>query len=160
MAIYMKIPGVKGGVNVAGYKDSVELLDAEFGGIENPTHMQVGKSRDRFSGVPMFSEVAILKHSDVSTTPLCSAAHNGQVFPTIEIHHVKIGKQPVAELKMVLTNAVVTHYSNRSQQGGKVLESIRLSYSKIEHTFVPRDSSGKIGVASTVGYDLEAAQQL
>jgi len=161
MSIYMQIPGVQGNVQAEGYQGWIELNDVDFSGVSNPIRMDVGKAVDRNAGRPSFGQVSLLKTQDGSSIKLYEAAHSNKVFPQAEIHYVTTGSQLFAFAKMKLSNVAVSHYSEKfDSDKSRPDEVVRLTYTQMERTTIPRDSQNQAGSPMISGFDLEQAKQL
>ena len=161
MAIYMKISGVTGSVTTKGYEGAIEVSELDFAGVKVPMQMMVGKAVNRALSEPHFGQVSIIKNLDKSSNAFFEAAHNGQAFASLEFDYVSTGATPVQYSKIMLTNAMVSHYSEQNVGSATEMpkEVIRFCYTKISRTFVPRDSTGQAGSPLTTGYDIEQATQ-
>lgn len=158
MAIYLKADDIKGSVSTNGYKNWIHINELEFAGIANPTRIKVGQAMDRNLSQPNFGQVIFMKPMDSSTVAFFEAAHSGKVFKQMEFDYVSAGDQPKVYGKVVLSNAVVTHYSDKhSDSLQRPMELIRVSYSKIEKTVIAQDVNNKPMSPMTTGYDLEQA---
>lgn len=132
----------------------------EFSGVATPSKMIVGKVMDRSCQAPRFGQVSIIKSMDNSSIALFEAACGGTVFPSIELHYVSTGDNGKQLAKTVLSDAMVTHDSERHQGEGAPTEVIRLSYSAIERSYTPRDSKNNLGSPVSSGFNLETASAL
>jgi type VI secretion system secreted protein Hcp len=162
MAIYLKIPSTSGNVTTEGFKNWIEVSDIEFSGVSAPVNMQIGNSINRNSSRPKFGEVTIIKNQDQSSNVLFDAVHSGQSFDQVEFNYTSTGSQSVVYGKLILTNAMVTHYSD-SHHGdaqGTPQEIVRFAYTKMQRTVVPRDATNKPGSPNSAGYDLEKATKI
>ena len=76
-----------------------------------------------------------------------------QVFNEVKIHECR-GKNDIApHIEYTLSHVILSHYFSCGQRGDQTLETMRLSFTKIE-----MKSQGKKPIAT--GYDLEKAQTL
>ncbi len=78
----------------------------------------------------------------------------------MDISYVMTGSPNFMFAKLTLKNVVVTHYSDMNSGTGKPEELIRLAYTQMQRTFVPRDSTGAAGSQSVSGFDVETATKL
>lgn len=63
-------------------------------------------------------------------------------------------------VKYLLENVIVSSHYNYMSSGAVPLESLTLNYTKIQKTYIGRDSSNKPLSPNTTGYDLEKAGQV
>ncbi len=161
MSIYLHIPAIKGSVHNKGYEGWIALQDVEFNGLHNPIDMTVGSAIKRFSTRPSFGQLALIKALDDSSIHLFQAVHSAQVYPTLDIHYVTSGDEPVTYAKTTLTNAALTHYAERfSPTFDEPQEIIHMAYTQIQRAFIPRDSNNRTGSPMITGYDLETASAM
>ena len=162
MAIYLNIPSTSGNVTTDGFKNWIEVSDIEFSGVSAPVKMHIGNSIDRNSSRPTFGEVTIIKNHDQSSNVLFDAAHSGRSFDQIEFNYASTGSESVVYSKLILSNAMVTHYADRHnhEAQGTPQEIVRFAYTKMQRTLTPRDASNKLGSPNSTGYDLEKATKI
>jgi type VI secretion system Hcp family effector len=162
MAIYLKIPDVSGSVTTQGYTGWTEVDDLEFAGVDAPAKMQVGQATDRNSNRPTFGQITILKQQDKTSMALFEAVHSGENFNELEFNYVSSGSSPTTYGKLILKDAMVTHYSDRhnGEAKGMPRELVRFAYNQIQRTFTPRNSDNKLGSPLSTGYDIEKAAKL
>ncbi len=160
MAMYMNFDGAKGNATAKGYENWVELNDVEFAGVRASVGMEVGQKMDRFHSKPAFGEVVIGKGLDGASQKLFEAAHSGAVIPSLEIDYVMTGDPNFTYSKLKLTNVAVTHFGDRNSGNGKPQEVVRLAYTQMSRTYVPRNSAGSAGSQSVSGFDVENATKL
>ena len=161
MAIYLKASTLTGNVTTEGFQNWVEIYDLDGPTVSAPVQMKTGQASDRQGGTPNFEQISFLKPQDGSSTDFFNAVHSGRVFPSMEIDFVTTGTTPVIYAKLVLSKVAVTHYSQRHKgSAGKPQEIIRLAYTQVEHTVIPRDASNNLGSPETTGYDIEKASKL
>jgi type VI protein secretion system component Hcp len=159
MAIYAKVEGVKGDVTTKGFEGFIELLGVESPVVSRSVRMDVGKNMDRGLGMPQFGRIKLLKAADSSSHKFFEAVHDGSVFPTVEIHHVMVSNTPLTYAKLILKNVAVDFYGDRATQNHHLIESIRLAYSGIQRSFVPRDANNKPKTPIITGYDITKASK-
>lgn len=161
MSIYVKFAGLNGSVTMTGFQGWSEINEVETGAINVPVHNSVGKQADRLNSHISMGNVLLLKPMDNASIQLLEHAQTGQSFNTVEIDSVTTGNPPQAYHKMILTNATIAHYSRRhTGAGGKPVEYISLSYTKIQETYIPRNSNNQAGNPVSTGYDLAKAQKM
>lgn len=161
MSIFLHLDNVEGSVTAAGYENWIEVSDVTFPGVSSNLNMQVGKTIDRYASRPSFAPLVLLKPLDKSSTPLFEAAHNGNVFPTAEIHYASTGNPLFTYAKIILSNASITHYSERaSAHGSRPEEILRMAYSQIQRIYIPRGPENQQGSPLITGYDIEQAKSM
>lgn len=161
MSIYLKLDDCKGNVTDKGYEGWITVYDLNFAGINSQVIMQVGKVVERNNSQPQFGQVAIIKATDNSSNQLFSAVHSGQVFKSAEFHIVKGGNNNTVSTKLLLSDVMVTHFSddfNAESATGE--ELVRLAYTKMERTYIALNAKNKPSSPLISGYDLAKAQAL
>jgi type VI secretion system Hcp family effector len=161
MTIYAKIAGISGDVTAEGYENWIPLLAVDFPGINRPVNITIGHRMGRYAHTPKFGEIVILKNVDRTSHFLFEATHTGKVIDQVEIDYVTSGDKPLGYSKIKLSNVAVTHsYETFDSELNKPIELIRLAYTKIEKTYIPRDATNSFESPLVTGYDLETAQSL
>ena len=159
MAIYMKAKGIFGNATAQGYDKWIELDSIDLG-VQRSITTKVGRTSDRERGVPDFSEVEIIKKVDNASNDLFQSVCTGNAIPTVEIHVCSTGKEIQLYIKYLLENVIVSGHHNYMSGVVVPLESLTLNYTKIQKTYIGRDSSNKQLSPNTTGYDLEKAGQV
>lgn len=158
MAIYMKYKGVDGDATEDKHKKWITLSSCQWGvgrGISAP----VGSTVQREASQPSISEITVSKSLDASSTKLLTESLIGQ-GTDCQIDFCKTDKdQQSIYLTLTLENTMISGYS-LSSGGDKPSESVSLNFTKIEFKNFPMDSTGKVGAADPVGYDLALAKKV
>jgi len=161
MSIYMKPDGISGDVTAKGYQDWIECQQLYFGGVSKAVHTAVGDSDNRIQSRPYFSEIALVKYSDISSPAIFEYAHSNAVIPQVDIHLIATGDSLSAYEKYVLSNVYVSHASREFSAGqARPYEFVTLNYEKIETTFIPRNAKGQAGTPIRAGYNLSQAEKM
>lgn len=153
MAIYLKIPGVKGQTQVDGHKDELEVNSFQFGAgiaVTNTTTNQ-----DRTSGVPSFSEITVSRTSDSATPQLLQKLSQGEVLAGDSIiTFVREDKGVLLKLITVTMTDVVVSGVSLSSGGEPPMESISLNFAKIKVEYTKqKEEGGQEGIAP-FGWDI------
>jgi len=160
MAIYMKYKGgdVKGDVTEEGHTQWISLNSLQWGvgrGIAAP----VGNAVNREASHPSVSEIIVSKSLDAGSTSLLTEALVGE-GADCQIDFCKTEKDKlVVYLTLTLTNTMISGYSLNSG-GDKPSESLSLNFTKVEFKNFPMDSTGKVGSADPVTYDIGLAKKV
>ena len=162
MSIYLKVPNVSGNVTTKNYEGWVSLDDVEFAGIVNRIKMKTGQVTDRLGSYPCIGEVTFIKSQDKTSHAFFEAAHNGQTFPQLQIDYVTNENNPTAFSKLILKNAAVTLFADKynAHSNEQPKEIVRVIYSQMQRTHIPRDNQHKFGSPISTGYDLEKATKV
>ncbi len=159
MSIFMQIKGVKGNVTTKGYEGWIQLRSFDNGVKRNITS-QVGRVTDREGAKPSFQEIEVTKNIDLSTPALYQDACEGTSIPVVEIHVCSTGAELSPYAKYKLNNVVISRYNEVVLGEEHPFEIIGLNFTKIEKTYISRDSQNKPQSPVTFGYDLETAKKL
>jgi len=159
MALFMKINGMKGNVTSQGYEGWIQLSSLD-NGVHRKIATNVGRTADREGSTPSFQEVEITKDIDSSTPSLYQYACEGQAIPEIEIHACSTGKELSPYAKYKISNVMISGYDEAVLDEEAPFEKITLNFTKIQKTYISRDSNNKPQSPTTFGYDLEQAKKL
>jgi type VI secretion system secreted protein Hcp len=160
MAIYMNYNklAVKGDATEAGHTGWITLSSCQWGvgrGISAP----VGSTVNREASHPSISEITVSMMLSAASTKLLTEALVGEGVDC-QIDFCKTEKDKlVVYLTLTLTNTMISGYS-LSSGGDKPSESVSLNFTKIEFKNFPMDSTGKVGAADPVAYDLGLAAKV
>ena len=129
MPIYMKIEGVKGGVQTVGFEDQIELTSLQWG-VGRGISAYTGTARNPSS--PSLSEITVTKVTDASSMSLVRNATFGDPIPLIEISMTrdKGGGDQEAYLIIKIESVLISGFSI-SSGGDFPSESVSLNYLKI-----------------------------
>lgn len=161
MAIYLELDGVKGNVTAEGYENQINIFSLSFG-VSRHISMEAGAMANRESSKPSLSSIMLTKESDNSVTELFKLATVGNTGKKATISFVNTGSDKLNKfMSYELTDCMIASYSiSASGEGGKPMENIELSYSKIEVSYTDADSTGKAGGPLRAGYDLNAGKSV
>jgi len=161
MTIYMKATGLTGDVQATEYKNWIALNNFSYPGITNTLENVVGKSADRITRRPDFSEVTITKNTDSSSTYLFEYAFSGQILDLVDIHFVSTGNPPETYEMWQLQNVLISHFGlEHHTHGYTSIEHISLNYTSIQRTYKGHTGTTHFAKPIISGYDLKTAQKL
>lgn len=162
MAIYMKLDSIQGNVTTKGYEGWIECLDLAFNGISSHIHQEIGNAMDRVLNHPVFGEIDIIKSLDRSSINLFEHAHSRQAIPEVEIHSVNTSDPVFTYAKLILKNAIVSHYSefSSSLSQTKPREHITFTYTSLEKTYIPKNPDSTPDSPLTSGYNLAQGEAM
>lgn len=159
MAIYMKVQGITGDVSEKSHEKWIELDSFDLG-VKRNVSTRVGRVADRDHGVPDFSEVSIIKRLDMASNNLFQAVCSGDSIGTVEVHICSTGKEFEPYVKYLLENVIVSRHHNYVASGAVPTESLTLNYTKIQKTYIGRDSQHQMQSPHSAGYDLETTRKI
>lgn len=166
MPVYMKVPGIDGNVTAQSHEKWINLNTFKFG-IERTIHTKIGAMFERQSGIPNFSEMLITKKIDKSSPLLFSqaCAHVAKDEVLIDVCHTHDEQRH--HTRYTLKNVLVSNYQT---DGGcimideaeetSLIETIYLSFTQIELTYIPRNAANEDESPINAGYNLEKAQRM
>lgn len=161
MAIYMKLSGINGPVEVSDFKDQFELTSFTHSAtrdIGQPTRSQQNRGRSE----PHIDYVYVQKMWDgVSSSKLFQSLVKGDMNMTATISFTNADNPPATYLQVVLSNAAIAHYSvsgaGTPPGGGTTdlpTENLTLSFTAIEWTPYTIGSDKKPKKGDVVKHDL------
>ena len=159
MAIYLKFNNGSpaGNVTAKGYEDWIAIDSFSFG-VGRAISMEAGAMANREATRPSISEVTLSKHIDAASGGLFKASVSGDEGVVAEIHIVQTGANAVEKYAVYkLEDAIISSYSISATSGGAPMESISLSFAKIEAELNHADKTNKNPKNMRVGYDLTTA---
>jgi type VI secretion system secreted protein Hcp len=157
--IYMQMKNIEGNVTTANYKGWIELENVEFG-IQRELKTRVGMASDRAAITPVFSEVSISKMIDQASNELMLKSCGDKALPEVDIHFCKSDKDSSPFMKIKLSNVMIGRYHTNAAKDTVPYETLTLSFTKIQRTYLGRDGSGSTLSPDVAGYDLEKAQRI
>lgn len=161
MSIFMCAEGVAGSATHSDYEGWIELERVYFPGVSTPASHAVGQGRNKVTELPTFGQIALVKMADASSNRWFRYATSTQFLPSVQIDFVSSGNPAELYQRYVLTDAIVTHFSEaQGHADHRAQEFITLAYNQIEKTIVPYDSEGNAGTREIVGYHLAEAKAL
>lgn len=152
MAVYVKYEGIDGEATHENHKKWLDVKRLQWGvgrAISTPS----GSTQNREASEPSVAEVTIEKLMDASSPKFFTEACTGAIGKKVEIHLVTTGSPGNTYAEYILTNALVSAYSLKTE-GDRPLEHISISFTKMEYKFIPYDDKNKAGTPTTVSYDL------
>ena len=159
MSIFIKINGIKGNVTAKGHEGSIAAHSMHHT-FEQDISMPVGRPQDRMRAKPQFSKVMITKSMDNSTNALLSKAYAGKVIPEVECNIVSTGDNLAVTAKYLFKNVLIANYETAASASGEPIETLGLHFTKMETTYLGRQSNNTPSSSQVTGYDLEKADLL
>ncbi len=160
MACFIEYEGIEGNCTAEGYEKHIQVDSLQFG-VGRGISMEPGNLANREATRPSLSEVTFTHKTDNSATALFKEAVSGSNGKTVTIKFVQTGADKLVEfMTYTLTDVLVSGYSISADGHGDPIESVSLSYSKIEVKYNDYDKSNKSASPQIVGYDLTTAKAL
>ena len=155
MATYMQIDGIPGDVTAKGHENWISISEIHFGTRRNLS-TDPGRIADREGTRPNISEITINKKVDQSSPLLFSESCVGKAKPTVKLDVCQTGSALSPYLQYTLNNAIVSGYQV-STGGEYPMESVCITFDKIEMKYTPYDEQNQPKSPIPAGYDLKTA---
>jgi len=155
----MKIDGINGDVTAKGHEKWIAINGIHFG-VRRTLSTDPGRIADRESTRPSVSEVTLTKRMDQSSPLLFGESCVGKAKPQIIIHLCQTDSSLNPYAEITLSNAIVSQYQVDSDTSGEhhyPIETVGLSFDKIEVRYTPYDNQNKPQSPIPAGYDLKQA---
>lgn len=153
---FLKIDGIPGESTNAKHKGEIDLATLKLGVLQSATSGAGGAGG---AGKAIFNPVIIYKGIDSASPLLFLRCATGQHIPQAVLTLSENGRE---YFKVRLQDVVVSSCdvnSNNVENSDLPLESISLSYSKIEITYTPF-AKGLPGTPITIGFDVKSNTSL
>jgi type VI secretion system secreted protein Hcp len=158
MAVFLQIPGIKGGATEKNHEGWVKVDSLSFG-VSRGISMPLGAARDREAGLPNVSEVHVTKSMDQSSIELFGWSVSKYDAKKVKVDIVSTGRdEPYTTY--TLDNAIVSGYQVSAAGDSMPMESVSLNFTKIEERFVPVGADMKPGSPVNKGFDLATGKQV
>lgn len=156
---FLKLDGVEGEAERAGYQKQIDLESFSFGG-HNPTNPYGGGVG---AGRVEITPFTASKRTDKASAKLFQACCAGKHFPKATITLLKAGGQsPVDFLKYDFTELFVQDIQWSGGKGGEdtPTESLSFAFATVQVTYSEQNADGSRGTAIVAGWDLRAGKPL
>jgi len=158
MAIYLKFGSIKGNVTAEGYAGQIAVQSVNFG-VSRMVSMETGNVSNREASKPSLTEITLHKTADNSVAALFKEAVTGSAGQDAVMTFVRTGGAKLEEfMTYKLTNCIVSSYSISAQGDEEPVETISLSFSKLEVSYQDFDHGNKAGTPQRVSYDITTAK--
>jgi type VI secretion system secreted protein Hcp len=134
--MFLKLDGIKGEAIDQIHEDEIEVLSLSWGiqGVTDvATRMPAGKAR--------ISELKIVKRVDASSPALMQSVHNNASIDRGVLTVRKSGELSLEYLVIEMRLVRVTSVTMQSQDA-EIVESVNLSFAKVDVTYTPQQSGG------------------
>ena len=159
ISVFLKLEGVDGESTETGHVGEIDAVSFKAG-VFDPTLTTFaggGASRAKFNPITVFKVV------DKSSPVLFLACATGKHFATATLSITRLFNEvPVTFFKIVLSDVIISSINvegNENDTGDSLMEPVTLSYSKIQWSFISKNSEGT-PVTVTGGWDLRLNRPL
>lgn len=154
MSIFMNYEGINGEVTAKGHEKWIDLISMDWG-VNRGISAATGTSKDREATSTTVNAVTITKLMDETTPLLFTEACVGK-GKQVKIDLTKTGDNLDNYMEYTLSDVMISGYS--VQTGGeRPVETITLSFTKVEMKYTPYDDNHKSTAAISAGYDITKA---
>ncbi len=150
--VFLQMEGMQGDATDATFRDAIVVQDFAFGVSTGPT--TVGA----LPGKPQFDVVTFSKRVDRSSPKLFAAAAAAQGIPTATFSTRGTGVKAFVFYKIKLTDVLVS--SLKVSETADLMESVSLSFGKIEIEVFTQDPQGRVTSAGKAGWDVRSSRRL
>jgi type VI secretion system secreted protein Hcp len=148
---HLKLEDIKGESKVKGCEDQIQLLSFSWGGSQTSSVSGTGGSG---AGRADLSDLSIMKHMDIATSPIFKALVAGKHLKTGVLVASKAGGDGKPFLKLTFDELFVT--SQQISASSEIpTESVSFSYSKIKEEYFKQDVDGTLKATAAITYDLQ-----
>ncbi len=156
MTIYMRIKGIEGDVTAKNHEKWIQLDSLSFH-VKRGISVQPGRSVDKEGSKPALSELTLSKVLDQTSPLLFSESCIGKAKDSVVIHLCTTSDTLSTYMEYTLSHVIVSGYSLNHRDESSPIETLNLSFDKIEMKYTPygRDHQPKSPVPA--GYDLTQA---
>jgi type VI secretion system secreted protein Hcp len=156
---FLEIDGIDGASTASGHKGEIDILSWSWGVARSGPGQPSGAGAA--SGKATFEDFHFVARIDKATPALFIACATGQHIKFAQLRGARVGKGKANEfLTYKLSDVSVTEIDQGDADAGAPIEQFSFDYKKIEMTFTPQLSSGKLGTPVHAGYDVGANKKL
>lgn len=152
-SIFARIGTIKGESRDAKHKDEIEVLSWSWGVSQSGT---AGHGGGGGAGKASFQDLTFTHHVDKASPLLMKACATGEHVKDATITVRKAGKGQQEYLVITLTDLLVTSVSTSvSAEGDATMESVGLSFAKVDLEYKPQKADGSLEAGIHFKYDLK-----
>lgn len=145
---------IKGNATALGYEEHIRAESLQFG-CGRGISMEPGNLANREATRPSLSEVTFTHKTDNSATKLFKEAVSGSSGKEVVIKFVQTGASSLVEyMTYILTDVLVSGYSISADGDNDPIETVSLSYSKIQVAYTDYDKDNADIGLDRAFYDL------
>ena len=158
--IFLEVEGIKGESKDHKHKDQIDVLSWSWGATQ--TGGTTGAGGGAGAGKASLQDFHFVSHISKASPKLFLSCATGTHHKTALLSGVRVGGKGASSefLKYKLSDVVISSDQQAGNQGDFPVEQFSLNYSKIEITFTPQTSTGKVGTPITAGFDVKASKKV
>jgi type VI secretion system secreted protein Hcp len=156
--IFLKLDGITGESQAAGFAGYIELISFSFGATNSAA--TTSRSTGAGSGRAKPLEISVTKYIDKSSPILMLRTAQGKLISTGQVQVAAQGDRLVY-LKVELTDVLVSSYridTDTGSGGGLPTESFALSFDKIQYSYYPQAPAGGLDRPVTMAWNIKTAK--
>ncbi|MEJ8824232.1 Hcp family type VI secretion system effector [Variovorax humicola] len=156
--IYLKLNGIEGESPDAAHKNEIEVLSFDWK-IKQESTMHAGSGGG--AGKATVEDLEFVHYVDRSSPNLMKYCLTGKHVPEAMLTVRKAGGTPLEYLKFTFTDVIITSVAPKGSNKDelRVLETVRLSFSKVKQEYTVQNAQGGSGGAITAGYDIKGNKE-
>jgi len=155
---FLKVDGIVGESIDASHKGEIDVQAWSWGVAHSGTTATGGGG----AGKAAFQDFHFVSRIGAASPPLLTACATGSHIKQATLSGARTaGKSKGTDfLKYKLSDVTVTSVQQSGDETAAPTEQFSLNYSKIEVTYSPITSSGKVGTPATFGFDIKANKKI
>jgi len=139
---YLQVKDVKGPVTEKEHKEWIYIHSFSFG-VSNPNSGDPSREGKLVAGGAHYSDISLMKYTDVTTPLLASLCSQGKHVPEIKIEVCEDASKVNPVLSITLTDCLISSVQ-ASAGGEKPMDSVSIAFAKIKvHTMALDEKGGK-----------------
>lgn len=156
MSVFARIGTIKGESRDARHQDEIDLLSWSWGVSQSGT-ASPGGGAGAGAGKASFHDFTFTHRVDKASPLLMKACATGEHIKDATITVRKAGQGQQEYLTITMTDLLVTSVStNVSAEGDATMESVVLTFAKVDLEYRPQKPDGTLDVGVHFKYDLKA----
>ena len=145
MGAFMKMAGVDGECDVAGYKDWITLATAS-----SPIHRTIpagARGVDRQKGSTVPGEIVVTRGVDKSSVKLAEKCAKGEMIDEVDLHFTAMmNGNEKAFMTFKLKKVIVTNWAYHGKyEGATPTEDLTLNYESVDWNFTAHKNGQTVG---------------
>jgi type VI secretion system secreted protein Hcp len=154
--IFAKIGDIKGESLDSKHKDEIELLSWSWGVSSSGSGPGGGGGG---AGKASFHDLSFTHKIDKASPLLLKACATGQHLKEATITRRKAGKGQQEFLVIKMNDVLITSVADSDQSGGAQMESVTLTFAKVDLEYRPQKANGSLDAGLHFKYDIKANKE-
>lgn len=153
---FLQLDDIKGDSTDAAYTDLISINTFHWL-VQNAS--PVTYSGGSGAGKTVLGDMVVTKQVDIASIPLALVCATGQHLKKAVLRVIAQGYGPRYDI--TLTDVLVASVTQHGQSSDNVImETIQLSYEKIEWSYYQQDNKGQVTQTITGGYDVKKQRKI